>query len=127
MVYGNLRNDRSHVKKCKLNQRKLSRVGAERAIIHALLENRRLQNFALLSVGLVSVGTVLYFLRSILAPFAMAVFAKILLDPAIEGMKKKGLPRPLAIAVTFLVSAVVVTGVAGIVAGSIGQLTDHVD
>ena len=57
----------------------------------------------------------------------MAVFAKILLDPAIEGMKKKGLPRPLAIAVTFLVSAVVVTGVAGIVAGSIGQLTDHVD
>ena len=80
-----------------------------------------------MSVGLVSVGIVLYFLRSILAPFAMAVFAKILLDPAIEEMKKKGLPRPLAIAVTFLLSAFVVTGVAGIVAGSIGQLTDHVD
>ena len=80
-----------------------------------------------MSVGLVSVGTVLYFLKSILAPFAMAVFAKILLNPAIEGMKKRGLPRPLAIAVTFLVSAVVVTGIAGIVAGSIGQLTDHVD
>lgn len=81
----------------------------------------------MVTMGLASIGLVLHFLSSILAPFALAVFAKIILDPIIQGMRKKGLPRPVAIAVTFLVSGLIVVVITGIVASSISQLTDHVD
>ena len=81
----------------------------------------------LLAVGITCFGAVLYFLRDVLAPFAMALFIKILLDPIIDYLEKKRFPRFAAIGATFTVAALLLVLIIGIVASSLSQLLNHAD
>lgn len=78
-------------------------------------------------MALTALGTVLYFLRGVLAPFAMAVFLNILIAPLISKLQEKGLPKPLAVGVTFLLSALAILLTLGVVASSLSQLLNHAD
>lgn len=59
---------------------------------------------------LVAVGFVLYWLRPVLMPFAIAALFAYLLDPVVDRLEKR-LGRTLSVSLVFLVAAVLVVGV----------------
>lgn len=48
-------------------------------------------------VVVLAAATFLYLVRSILAPFILAWFIAVLLDPIVRGLGKKGIPRPASV------------------------------
>ena len=78
-------------------------------------------------VGFTALGGVLFFLRDVLAPFAMALFLNVLFTPIIQNMQKRGFPKSIAIGTTFLISGVLLSITMVVVASSLSQLLSHAE
>jgi AI-2 transport protein TqsA len=74
----------------------------------------------------VAVGFVLYWFRAVLIPFMLAVFVAYGLGPIIEIQNQRlKVPRPLAVLVTLVVGALLLSVLGGLVSSSIQQLSQH--
>jgi len=87
---------------------------------------QKTQTTCLLILTTIAVGVSLYFLRSVLLPFVIALFVVIGCRPILEFLEHQlRLNRFLAFAVTFLLGFALVTGLGLMVWASINDLSKH--
>jgi AI-2 transport protein TqsA len=85
---------------------------------------RRLQNVCLLILAAVAVGFVLFWFRSVLIPFVLALFFAYLLGPLIELQTQRlRVPRPVALLATLLVGVFLLASIGGLITLSVRQLS----
>ncbi len=90
------------------------------------MSDRRVQTACLLIMALISIGVALWLLQPVLVPFVLALFFSQCLAPVIKLlMRKFRLPQMVAVGVTVVLAAGVLTGVGFILAGSASGVTDQ--
>jgi AI-2 transport protein TqsA len=86
----------------------------------------RTQNLCLMILAAVAVGFVLFWFRSVLIPFVLAVFVAYGISPLIEVQNRwLRIPRPLAVLATLLVGVLLLVMLGGLVSTSIAQLSEN--
>jgi len=87
-------------------------------------EERRLQTVCLLILTSLAVALALYWLRSAMIPFVLALFFSFALAPFIDlQVRYLRIPNGLAITVTLLLGFFILSSLAGVITASVGQLT----
>ena len=88
--------------------------------------SQRIQNVCLMVLASVAVGFVLFWFRSVLIPFVLAVFVAYGISPLIEVQNRRlRIPRPLAVLATLLVGVLLLGMMGGLVSTSISQLSEN--
>ena len=89
---------------------------------------QRIQTICLLILTVFAVGLALFWLRSVMIPFVLAVFFAVGLSPVIElQMRHLRAPRTVAVAGAFSVGLVLLSLLGLLVSTSVAQLADNAD
>ncbi|MEE2939847.1 MAG: AI-2E family transporter [Planctomycetota bacterium] len=81
---------------------------------------RRVQVICLLVIAAIATGAALRAMSDVMIPFALATFLAIALTPVVDGLAERTrLSRPLSVALTMLLGALLLAVVGGVVASSI--------
>ncbi len=87
-------------------------------------QQRRIQNVCLLVLAGVAVGFVLFWFRSVMVPFVLAVFFAYGLSPVVElQIERLRFPRSLAVLMTLLLGVLLLTVVGALVSTSVRELS----
>lgn len=87
-------------------------------------QEERLQTICLLILTSLSVALALYWLRSAMIPFVLALFFSFALSPFIDlQVRYLRIPNGLAVAATLILGFVILTSLAGLVSASVSELT----
>jgi len=87
---------------------------------------QRIGTICLVILATVAVGASLYFLAPVLVPVVLAVFLMYFLTPVIELlMHRLHVPRPVALALTFLLGVLLLVVLWGLVSASVSQMADN--
>lgn len=83
---------------------------------------RRVQAICLLVIAVIATGGALEAMSDVMIPFALAMFLAIALAPVVDGLAERTrLSRPLSVALTMLLGALLLAVVGGVVASSIAD------
>ena len=83
---------------------------------------RRVQAICLLVIAVIATGAALEAMSDVMIPFALAMFLAIALAPVVDGLAQRTrLSRPLSVALTMLLGALLLAVVGGVVASSIAD------
>jgi len=89
---------------------------------------QRIQTICLLILASIGVALTLYWLRSVMIPFVLAVFCAIGLNPLIELMiRYLKAPRTLAILSTLIIVFLLLNIIAALLSTSVSQITDNAE
>ena len=89
---------------------------------------QRVQTVCVLILSAIALGATLYFLRSVLIPFVLALFFSIVLGPIMDfQVRRLHMPRTLAVIGTLVLSFVVLIGVWLLVSTSVDQLSHNAE
>lgn len=89
---------------------------------------RSIQNACLMILAAVAVGFVLFWFRSVLIPFVLALFFAYGLGPVIEIQTQRlRVPRPLAVLMTLLLGVFLLSLVGALISTSVTQLSANAD
>ena len=82
----------------------------------------RVQVVCLLVITVIATGAALQAMSDVMIPFALAMFLAIALAPVVDGLAERTrLSRPLSVALTMLLGALLLAVVGGVVASSIAD------
>ena len=88
----------------------------------------QVRTVCLLILAIIAVGAALFWLKPVMVPFVLALFATYALAPLIDlQILKLRFPRPVAIASTLLLGLVLFTLLWWLVASSVAEMQDNVD
>ena len=86
--------------------------------------DHRIQTICLLALTAIATGFALYYLRTVLVPFVLAVFLVYCLSPAVDALKKHlRFPRPVALITTILLGSLVLFLVWILIWESVSQMS----
>ena len=87
---------------------------------------QRLQTICLLMLTTFAGAVALYWLRTVMIPFVLAVFLTFAISPVVELLTRRArVPRPLAVGAVFLVGFLLVPVVGTFLSSSLGQLAEN--
>ncbi len=88
----------------------------------------KVQTVCLVVLTAFAIGAGLYFLRTLLVPFTLAIFFALLLSPLLDlQVRKLRVPRPVALVITLLVGFAIISVLGGIVATSVARLASNAE
>ncbi len=86
----------------------------------------KIQTVCLVVLTAFAIGSALYFLRTLLVPFTLAIFFSLLLSPLLDlQVRKLRVPRPVALVITLMLGFAIISVIGGIVATSVTRLANN--